>query len=192
MSTCIDCGVTVGLRRNRCPEHRKAHRAKLERDRVARNREAEAPRPRPKRSEPEVVIDGELVDYTRQSARPSIAQFDTQYKPRPMASMDDDPVIDYTQGGQPRPSLYDQPRRAKGHDYTEALRSQYAQEYLESLPQQINWNDLAGVQHAYESNRQHDLPISGWLAADDKPGPRYDYLGRPQPRNRGRRERGLR
>jgi hypothetical protein len=117
-------------------------------------------------------------------------RFDTEYAPRPMAALDDDEVIDYSQGGQPRPSMYEAPPRSDvpasvRQDYAEYQRRQAAD--ARASNQTIDWSNLEAVRDAYASGR----PLVDFSAPPPAPA-RYDALGRPMARERNRSRNGLR
>jgi hypothetical protein len=187
MRTCQECGAPVGLRRTRCAECRRKYRAKLERDRVARNKAtagAELQRYGP---------DTELsttVDYSKSGVKASgPGDWGSPYKTRPVEPAAD-VAIDYTQPGDHR-SVYDRPAEynpipaSVRHDHVAYQRrlgamNSDADWEARSMP----WHDLAAVQAAYQ-NPAGPRIVDFSRRASDVAGPLYDSLGRPTRRNRG-------
>lgn len=89
---CIDCEDPIGPRRRRCALCKRAHRAKLERDRVARS----ARKPVAVRKAATVSEDP-VIDYTVADQRPrSERLYRSEYAPRPALGLHELPLVDLT------------------------------------------------------------------------------------------------
>jgi hypothetical protein len=128
---------------------------------------------------PEPTEVGQIVDYTREGAKPGIARehFRTDYAPRPQEPAADD-VVDYTQGGSPRPSMYERKPAERSnipgwmrHDHTRYVRDQALAESQDEYPSA--WADLQAVQAAYANSGGSRL-VDFSRRASDIAGPRYD------------------
>ena len=196
----MDCGAEVTARRRRCPDCKRKFRALNAREKYQRDQQLDRSadgRTRLYAQDDETNELLPVVDYTEHGARPGLARehMITPYAPHPMEPVGDKLVVDYTRGGLARASIYSRPvphGGAHAHDYTGWQRSHAlaeksgAQQDARPMP----WADLQATHAAYESGQQRVVSFD--RSPSDYEAPRYDHLGRPMARNRGRGRNGLR
>jgi hypothetical protein len=187
---CADCGEPVEGRRRYCDEHQQERRQRTKLVNRIAHGETYNDNRRQKRAaqaQPAEVIAQDMIDYREggghRNPRELLARAVRQPEPEP-------DVVDYTPGGQQRPSIY-APRqrvhggqRQGGFDMTGAAMD-------ERQERVVDWSDLESVSRAYEQPAGHTVDIRSMLSPAANQ-PRYDNLGRPMPRSRNRSRNGLR
>jgi hypothetical protein len=205
MRACIEdgCGEAVsGLRSRRCDDHKRLRRNAQERARYHRDQQLERSNDGRARlyaqdEASELLL---LIDYTRQGAKPGIARetMTTPYAPRPTEPAAHEVVIDYTKGGRGPASIYARPAQgghvpaSARHDYSRYQRDQAMAEKPGQQEDQgiVPWADLTATAAAYGGSGARTVVFD--KGPSDYEPARYDYLGRPAARNRGRGRNGLR
>jgi hypothetical protein len=190
--TCADCGIPVSGRRRLCPACKADRHAARERDRRAAEKEQRLPHQAPWQVDAHELGSDGIVDYSSHGiVRPAPKDFMvTQYSAAARKAAQEEArrrltdVVDYSAGGDPRPSIYERqpPKRRRNepasrrHDYSQHQRDELIREREEELAgenETTTWSDVeARVQNPGQPR------IVAFHAPAHAELPPYDLLGR--------------
>jgi hypothetical protein len=167
MKRCIDCQARIGIRATRCPDCRRAHRTRYERERAQGIRPSERPvddvddlgLPVVNVAPGEVVSDGKSVPGQAH-------QFPSPYAPKPAEPMPTevmDPRVESPATRQARRTPQERSRipswvRQDRQRYHAEVAAQNRPPRQSLAPNGMNWNDLDGLQKRFGMNDEPNEP----------------------------------